>query len=71
MNSDLHHSTHTLRSALLRLARVEDDRAAAEAAAVPYWQPCPPSVEGHHLAAAAMRDAADALLGIGRAELVS
>jgi hypothetical protein len=51
-----------LRRELHRLARVEEDRAANEAATVPYWAPCPASVEGHRMAAAALRADADALL---------
>jgi len=44
-----------LRRELLALARAEDDRAAADAARVPYWAPCPASVEGHRAAARALR----------------
>jgi hypothetical protein len=51
-----------LRRELLNLAQVEQDRAASEAAAVPYWSPCPPSVVGHRAAAAALRADADTLL---------
>jgi len=51
-----------LRVALLRLARHQDDLAAAEAAAVPYWGSCPLSVLGHREAASALRAQADALL---------
>jgi len=51
-----------LRRELLRLARLEDDMAANEAAAVPYWAPHPPSVLGHRKAAAALRNDAGAIL---------
>lgn len=51
-----------LRSQLLRLAKLEDDRAADERATVPYWQACPPSVDGHHEAARLLRAEADNLL---------
>lgn len=49
----------TLRRTLLELARLEDDRAASEAATVPYWSPCPASVQAHRFAAEALRAAAD------------
>lgn len=55
--------TAQLRTMLLELARREDDRAADEAAAHPYWTACPPSVQGHRAAAVALRDQADQLLG--------
>lgn len=58
--------TVQLRLALLELARSEDERAADEAAAQPYWLPCPPSVQGHRAAAAALRDQADRLLALLR-----
>ena len=51
-----------LRRELEHLARVEEDRAANEAATVPYWAPCPASVQGRRMAAAALRADADALL---------
>ncbi|MCW2765485.1 MAG: hypothetical protein JWO11_1444 [Nocardioides sp.] len=57
-----HEVLSVLRRELLRLARLEDDKAANEAAGVPYWSPCPPSVNGHREAAAALRQGADALL---------
>ncbi|KAA1397788.1 hypothetical protein [Aeromicrobium ginsengisoli] len=47
--------------ALFELARKEDDLAAAEAARVHYWEPYPPTVHGHRVAADALRDYADAL----------
>jgi hypothetical protein len=40
---------------LVLLARHEDDVAAREAARVPYWAACPPSIEGHRAAARALR----------------
>jgi hypothetical protein len=46
---------------LRRLAKVEDDRAAAEVAGVPYWVPCPPSVLGARAAARALRADAEQL----------
>ncbi|GGO87740.1 hypothetical protein GCM10011584_13090 [Nocardioides phosphati] len=46
---------------LRRLAKIEDDRAAAEAATVPYWSPCPPSVLGARAAARALRADAELL----------
>jgi hypothetical protein len=48
-----------LRRALLRLAREEQDRAATEAAAVPYWSVGPASIQGHRAAAAILRAEAD------------
>jgi hypothetical protein len=51
-----------LRLELFRIARFEDELAATEAAAVPYWVPCPPSVQGHRAAAQALRAEADALV---------
>ncbi len=50
-----------LQRELHRLARVEDDRAANDAARVPYWSPCPPSVQGHRAAAAILRAEAELL----------
>ena len=40
---------------LARLAQQEENRAADEAARVPYWEPMPLSVLGHRAAAAALR----------------
>jgi hypothetical protein len=40
-----------LRLELLRLARLEDQRACEEASKVPYWAPYPESVTGHRTAA--------------------
>jgi hypothetical protein len=60
-------ATAALREALqfelLRLARQEDDLACNESATVPYWAPCPPSVQGHRAAAAALRDVAERVVG--------
>jgi hypothetical protein len=52
----------SVRIALLKLARYEDELAATEAARVPYWEPHPPSVLGHRTAAQALRAEADALV---------
>jgi len=54
--------TSELRSVLLKLARRQDDLAADEAAATPYWAPCPSSVLGRRSAAAVLRAEADHLL---------
>ena len=43
----------------LRLAYAEDQLAADDAARVPYWEPCPPSVQGHRSAAQLLRAGAD------------
>jgi hypothetical protein len=51
-----------LRRELLRLAHVEENLAADEAAKVPYWAPYPPTVLGHRAAAAALRADADSFL---------
>jgi hypothetical protein len=51
-----------LRFELLRLAKEQDDLAADEAARVPYWAPCPASVDGHRAAAAALRCDADQIV---------
>ena len=57
-----------LRSRLLDLARRQDDLAACEAAATPYWKPQPVTVHGHRSAAEALRAEADLLLmSVGRA----
>ena len=56
--------TLALRRELLRLARVEDDLAAAEAAATPYWTPAPITVLGHRTAAALLRADADHFLAV-------
>jgi hypothetical protein len=54
-----------VRRELLRLAREEEDMAAAEAAAVPYWSRCPATVQGHRLASAILRADADRFLQTG------
>ena len=54
--------TSELRSVLLELARRQDDLAAHEAAATPYWSPCPASVLGRRSAAAVLRAEADHLV---------
>ena len=63
-----------LRLLMYRLAREQDSAAADQAALVPYWQPCPLSVEGIRAAAHALRAAADALpsflAGVGIARLI-
>jgi hypothetical protein len=51
-----------VRNELLRLARFEDALAAAEAEAGPYWAPCPDSVQGHRMAAEALRAEAEAVV---------
>lgn len=48
-----------VRQELLRLAYAEDQLAADDAARVPYWEPCPPSVQGHRSAAQLLRAGAD------------
>lgn len=53
--------TSALCRALFELARKEDDLAAAEAATVRYWEPCPTAVHGHRVAADVLRDYADGL----------
>jgi hypothetical protein len=54
--------TSELRSVLLELARRQEELAAHEAAATPYWTPCPSSVLGRRSAAAVLRAEADHLL---------
>jgi hypothetical protein len=53
-----------VREELLRLARRQDDLAAAVAGAVPYWAACPDTVPGHRRAAAALRADAE-VVGAG------
>lgn len=53
-----------LRSILLQLAKGQDDMAAREAAATPYWATCPASVAGHRAAADVLRAEADRLLAM-------
>jgi len=52
---------HALRLELLRLARLEDQRACEEASKVPYWAPYPESVTGHRTAARLLHAQAIAL----------
>jgi hypothetical protein len=56
--------TMALRRELLRLARIEDDLAADEAAATPYWSATPTTVLGHRTAAALLRAEADQVLAL-------
>ena len=51
--------TGALCHALFELARREDELADTEAASVPYWVPCPPSVYGHRAAADVLRSEAE------------
>ncbi|HEY7043821.1 MAG TPA: hypothetical protein VH419_09155 [Nocardioidaceae bacterium] len=53
-----------LRNELLELAAQQDALADSEAAKVPYWAPCPPHVEGHRVAALALRADADRLIAV-------
>lgn len=59
MNAEPHsendRTLQRLRQPLLQLARREEDLAAEEAAPLPYWRACPPSVEGHRAAPSALR----------------
>jgi hypothetical protein len=55
-------TSSALRAILLKLAKQQDDLAAQEAATVPYWTPCPPSVLGHRAAAETLRAQADEYL---------
>ena len=68
MTGDSPHAREVLRTELrrllLELARREDDRAADRAAEQPYWAACPPTVQGHRTAAAALRDEADHLISL-------
>jgi hypothetical protein len=50
-----------VRRVLLRLAHDQEQAAADEAAANPYWKPCPVSVLGSRAAADALRSAADSV----------
>jgi hypothetical protein len=56
-----------VRRRLLDLAFQQDELAAREAAATPYWKPQPDTVQGHRCAAEALRVEADFLLRAGRA----
>jgi len=66
MNIDTSDTTtaRRLRVILLELARREDDSAANEDAATPYWSPAPVTVLGHRTAAALLRTAADQFLPV-------
>ena len=55
-------TTVRLRLRLLALARRQDDLAAEEAAATPYWKPQSATVYGHRSAADVLRAEADLLL---------
>jgi len=54
-------TTKQLYSILLQLAKGQDELAATEAAATPYWASCPPTVVGHRTAATLLRAEADRL----------
>jgi hypothetical protein len=56
-------TTTRLRLRLFELARRQDELAAEEAAATPYWKPQPATVHGHRSAADALRAEADLLIG--------
>ena len=64
MNTDTGETAmaRALRSRLIELARHQDELAAHEAAATPYWAPQPPTVHGHRTAADALRAEADILV---------
>lgn len=51
-----------IRAMLLELAHHQDEQAADELAATPYWSSAPATVLGHRDAAEALRRAADMLL---------
>ncbi|GAA3649724.1 hypothetical protein GCM10022237_06820 [Nocardioides ginsengisoli] len=55
MEQSLTSSAANLGATLLRLARREEELAADEAAAIPYWSSCPLSVVVHRAAAALLR----------------
>ena len=50
-----------VRGIIFDLATEEEAAAADEAAEVPYWCSCPPSVIGHRAAARALRRAAESI----------
>lgn len=50
-----------VRQILLQLANEQEEAAASEAAATPYWKACPVSVLGSRAAAEALRSAAEAM----------
>jgi hypothetical protein len=53
--------TDVLCRELRELARLEEDLAAAEAACVPYWVSCPPSVYARRAAADVLRRQAESI----------
>jgi hypothetical protein len=53
--------TRKLYRILLQLSKEQDEFAATQAAATPYWAPCPPTVVGHRTAARLLRAEADRL----------
>ncbi|HWU21743.1 MAG TPA: hypothetical protein VN088_09460 [Nocardioides sp.] len=55
-------AVNRIRALLLDLAHREDELAAQELAATPYWASAPATVAGHRDAAEALRAAADLLL---------
>lgn len=57
-------TSSAFRAILLKLAKQQDDLAAQEAATVPYWAPCPPSVLGRRAAAEVLRAQADEYLPV-------
>lgn len=50
-----------VRQILLRIAIHEDELACAEATSVPYWSPTPSTVQGHRVAAFALRQDEDSV----------
>jgi len=75
MNAEQHfendRALHDVRQLLLQLARREEELAAEEATVLPYWRACPPSVEGHRVAAAALRWVAEQFPSAIRTEEMS
>jgi hypothetical protein len=55
---------HALRLQLLGLAKYEEERAAAEAARVHYWEPMPLSVSSHRECASVLRGLADHICAV-------
>ena len=55
-------TAYAVRATLFRLADAQERIAAAEAALVPYWKPCPEGVTGARAAARALRAAAEMML---------
>jgi len=55
-------TTRKLYWLLLALAKGQDELAAIEAAATPYWAPCPPPVVGRRTAARLLRAEADRIV---------